>query len=480
MKGKFKKFLAASALALLCALRCVAASAADGDVPLAAAYEDESGSRVALPEGAFVRSGALWAPLDALRLMGAPAALGENKKSAVIKVENPADAFDIPALAQLAGGALSLDFPLIRVGEAYFFNMTGMQNLVKLDYRIESGSVIFTPNASAKAYLRGGAAKPEPKDGKLTLVWEHVAAENPDLGAQAPIPGLDVISPTWFNLKDAGGGMANRASFAYVEAAHRRGYLVWALVSNSFNAQMSSSFFRNARAMNLFIARLLIYAKLYGLDGVNLDFEGLDEADRANFVGFVSRLSEFLRAEGLTFSVDVFIPANTKSSRSHDRAALAKYADYIMLMAYDEHWRTCKVAGSVASLPWVARAVEGALAEGVPAEKLVLGVPFYMRRWEETRGPGGVSVKGYTLTMAGAEEILARRGLTMQWLPSAGQNYFAYSADGKVQKIWVEDAASIAKKLELVQKHGLAGIAAWRKGHEKPQVWDVISEMMGK
>ena len=158
MKGKVKKFLAASALALLCALRCAAASAADGDVPLAAAYEDESGSRVALPEGAFVRSGALWAPLDALRLMGAPAALGENKKSAVIKVENPADAFDIPALAQLAGGALSLDFPLIRVGEAYFFNMTGMQNLVKLDYRIESGSVIFTPNASAKAYLRGGAA----------------------------------------------------------------------------------------------------------------------------------------------------------------------------------------------------------------------------------------------------------------------------------------------------------------------------------
>ena len=49
-----------------------------------------------------------------------------------------------------------------------------------------------------------------------------------------------------------------------------------------------------------------------------------------------------------------------------------------------------------------------------------------------------------------------------------------------MQKIWVEDAASIAKKLELVQKHGLSGMAAWRKGHEKPQVWDVISEMMGK
>ena len=81
-----------------------------------------------------------------------------------------------------------------------------------------------------------------------------------------------------------------------------------------------------------------------------------------------------------------------------------------MLMAYDEHWRTSPRAGSVASMPWVTKAVEGTLAEGVPASKLVLGVPFYMRRWEETKSGEGVKVKGYTLTMAEAEELSAKRG----------------------------------------------------------------------
>ena len=72
-----------------------------------------------------------------------------------------------------------------------------------------------------------------------------------------------------------------------------------------------------------------------------------------------------------------------------------------MLMAYDEHWRTSPRAGSVASMPWVERAVQKTIEEGVPPAKLILGVPFYMRKWEETpTGQGKVKVKGSTLTMA--------------------------------------------------------------------------------
>ena len=89
--------------------------------------------------------------------------------------------------------------------------MSGMQNLVKLDFRREGGIVVFTPNNSAKGYVQSGVAKPAPISGKLTMVWEHVTLDNPNIGAQNAIPGLEVISPTWFNLMDANGGMANRA-----------------------------------------------------------------------------------------------------------------------------------------------------------------------------------------------------------------------------------------------------------------------------
>lgn len=454
--------------------------AAEGDEPVEIYFESQSGVQPDLLGTAFFRAGALWVPAEALRLMGVPLEDGPNNKCFYISVTDPAQRFDSPVLAQLAGRRIALYFPSLSVEGVSYFNMSGMQNLTNLDFRRENGSVVFTPNDSVRGYVQSGAVELPPISGKLTMTWEHVTLDNPNLGAQNAIPGLDVLSPTWFNLMDANGGMANRASAAYVESAHRRGYRVWGLVSNSFNAAMTTALFKNARAMNLFMARLIIYAKIYGLDGVNIDFEGMNETDRAQFVRFVARISELLRPEGLTLSVDVFIPANTKSSRSHDRGELAKYVDYVMLMAYDEHWRTSPRAGSVASMPWVTKAVEGTLAEGVPPSKLVLGVPFYMRRWEETKANGGVKVKGYTLTMAEAEELAAKRGAQMQWLETPGQYYFTYVANGKVQKIWVENAASIERKLSLVGKYGLAGMAGWRKCHEKPEVWDTILSLMGK
>ena len=481
MKDFLRRFIKTLLIAAFaCAVFGAAAFAAEGDETVEIYFAGEGGGQADLLGTAFFRAGALWVPAEALRVMGVPLYDGPNNKGFYINAADPARAFDIPVLAQLAGGGVSLYFPSLSVAGVSYFNMSGMQNLTKLDFRREGTRVVFTPNNSLKGYVQSGVAKPAPVSGKLTMVWDHVTLDNPNLGAQNAIPGLAVISPTWFNLMDAGGGLANRASAAYVESAHRKGYQVWGLVSNSFNASMTTGFFKNARAMNLFMARLLIYAKLYGLDGINVDFEGMDEADRAPFVRFIARLSELLRPEGLSLSVDVFIPANTKSSRSHDRGALAKYADYIMLMAYDEHWRTSPRAGSVASMPWVTKAVEGALAEGVPPAKLVLGVPFYMRRWEETKTSGGVKVKGYTLTMAEAEELSAKRGAPMQWLETLGQHYFTYTANGKVQKVWVENAASIERKLLLVDRYGLAGMAGWRRGHEKPEIWEMVAALMGR
>lgn len=468
------------AATFICAAMCVASAAAEGDEYTEIYFAKSVGARPELVGTAFFRAGALWVPADSLRAMNVPLVNGNDDRTLFIDVKNPAKAFDCGALNQLAGREIRLAFPALTEEGISYFNMSGMQNLTKLNYKRDRDIVVFTPNKSRKGYVKSSVPRPSKKQGKFTLVWEHVAKDNPDLAAQGTIRGLDVISPTWFNLTDENGGLANRASFAYAEAAHSKGYFVWGLVSNSFNASTTSAFFANKDAANLFAARIIIYAKMYGLDGINIDFEGMKESDRARYVLFFSKLSKILHAEGLTLSVDVFIPADTRSSRSHDRAALAKYADYVMLMAYDEHWRTSPTAGSVASLPWVTKAVEGTLAEGVPASKLVLGVPFYMRRWEETRTGKNVKVKSYTLTMQQAEEVSSRRNAPMQWLESIGQHYFTYMLNGKRQMVWVEDAESIKRKLELVKKHNLAGMAAWRKGHEKPEVWNVISEMMGK
>lgn len=480
MIENLKKTIAA--LCCLCAVLgtlCTAprAYAAEGDVPVTVSLEAMG---VSVPAGAgFWRGGDLWIAEDAAKTAGVPLIAAGNGKGYVIKVDAPAKVFDNKELDRLAGNSLNLYFPSLVENGISHFNITGMERITRIAVVTGKNNVILRKMADSEPLPSKQAKPANNKDGKIKGVWEHVPRWNPDLTSEPVIDGLDAILPTWFNLTDGQGGMANRASAAYVEEAHKRGLRVWALVSNGFSRTTSTEFFKNPRAVNIFVARLLAYAKLYNLDGVNIDFENLDVADRSQFVRFVAILAEQLKKAGLHSSVDVHIPSNSNTSKSHDRAALSKHVDLVMLMAYDQHWRTSPVSGSVASMPWVERAVKGCIAEGVPAEKLVLGVPFYMRRWEETSdGKGKVKVKSFTLTMSEAESNAARTSAEMHWLEDLGQHYYSYIENGKTYKVWVENAASLERKLNLVNKYGIAGMAAWRKGHENPVVWDTINNIV--
>ena len=451
--------------------------AADGDILVELYYDGGSGP-VNVGTG-ILRNGSLWAPAESMQRMGVALRGGPNGKGFYLDVQEPAEVFSMPELAKLAGRSLPLYFPSIIEDKVSYFNVSGMELLTKLSFELTEGSALFrVKNTSFAAYT--AAKQPNPAmQGKVSLVWAHITRDNPDLETEQVINGLGVLSPTWFNFMDGGGNIANRASVQYVEAAHKKGYQVWALVSNGFSKDFTTQFFRNARAMDLFTARMLAYARLYNLDGINVDFENVDEADKDAFVRFMSFCMPYFSARGLKTSVDVHVPGNSKSSRSHDRAKLSASVDYIMLMAYDEHWRTCQTAGSVASMPWVERAVQNTLAEGVPASKLVLGVPFYMRRWEETQiGGGRVKVKSFTLTMDEADSAAAKRGAVFQWNEAAGQDYYSYVENGKTYKVWVENEKSMERKLSLVSKYRLAGAAGWRKGHERGSIWNVFKQYL--
>lgn len=429
----------------------------------------------------LIRGKDIWVPIEALKMLGVPLRNGPNGKGFFMDIEQPAKVFAINEIEKLAGQVITLYFPsLINEGITYF-NVKGMELLTGIaSEETDAGLELKKQQYATPAVVE----KPDPTaltNKKIALVWGHVTRDNPNLDAEERIDALDVISPTWFNLMDGNGGMANRASAAFVQAAHKKGYHVWALVSNSFSKDYTTRFFNNPAAINLFIARILCYAKLYNLDGINIDFENVDVADRDKYVRFVSLLGSYLKSQGLVSSVDVIIPANTNSSRSHDRVGLSKHVDYVMLMAYDEHWRTCPRAGSVASLPWVERGVQKIIDEGVPPAKLVLGVPFYMRKWEETpAGQGKVKVKAATLTMAESEGLISQRSLSPVWLNDKGQYFYSYILGGKTYKVWVENKDSIKLKLALIDKYHLAGVAGWRKGHETPDVWDTIKTTLGK
>ena len=313
--------------------------------------------------------------------------------------------------------------------------------------------------------------------GKISLVWDHFLGEPVDLAQEDKIAGLTVISPTWFAVTDARGTVASKADWKYVQDAHDKGYKVWALISNSFDPDMTKVFLADESAQDRAVRQLLMYTALYYLDGINVDFENVYDDDKDRLTAFVARLADKLKEQHVVLSIDATVPSGVPMwSNCYDRAALAKIVDYFMVMTYDEHWRSSPVAGSVASIGWVERGIISTL-QYVPKEKLLMGVPFYTREWRES---GNGRVRASTMWMADVENKVARYGLTPKWLDEAGQHYIEYGDDNYRYKVWIEDGKSLGLKVDLAKKYELAGVAAWRKGFEKPGIWEAVHVALGK
>ena len=108
------------------------------------------------------------------------------------------------------------------------------------------------------------------------------------------------------------------------------------------------------------------------------------------------------------------------------------------------------------------------MLEEAPAEKVILGIPFYTRLWSES------PLKCSSVGMDEASRILSVNGVTPEWDSNCGQYYAQYEKDGKTYKIWLEEATSIEEKLKLMKANNLAGVAAWKLGLENSSIWDTI------
>ncbi|WP_405731676.1 glycosyl hydrolase family 18 protein [Anaerovibrio slackiae] len=318
--------------------------------------------------------------------------------------------------------------------------------------------------------------------GQLSVLWDWQAPgeKSGRLAEQPRLPGVNVLSPSWFIIANEKGKIKDKkgnASLDYVRQAHERGYQVWALITNDFNPDMTKKLLASPMGRANAVREMKSLAKKYQLDGINIDFENIHPEDKDRLTDFVGEISRALQAEGLTVSMDITIPSSSGMwSRCYDRRALAEQVDYLMLMAYDEHSAASTVSGSVASLGWVEKGITATLAEGVPPRKLLLGMPLYMRIWQEDIKTG--KAKGKTLSMSQAEQMIADRGLAPVWLPEAGQYYFEYAEGKSRYRVWQEHRRSLALKASLVSRYDLAGGAYWRSTLETPDVWETLAQVM--
>ncbi|MDY4975513.1 MAG: glycosyl hydrolase family 18 protein [Clostridia bacterium] len=345
----------------------------------------------------------------------------------------------------------------------------------------------FTTQQEEQGWLVSDAQTRLMTQQPVRLVWEY--ASRPDM-EYTNKNAANIVSPTWFKLIDEqetevmpkdsliteGLYLTDYYSAPFAKEAKKREQQIWGLCSNGFSPDRTRQVLSDDALRAALIQTIFSKATEYGLEGINLDFENMYQEDRDLFTQFVRECYLYARECGVILSVDVTKIEETSHfySMCYHRGDLSRYADYMMLMAYDQHPRSSQVPGPIAALDWTEEGLTGVLEE-VPADRLILGVPFYTRIWETKEGQ---VTDAPAASMEEVQALVEEKNLTPLWSDTEQLHYVEYAQEDALYKIWIEDQDSMAARIELIRQYSLAGIAGWSGGYETPQIWELIGDRL--
>ena len=376
------------------------------------------------------------------------------------------------------GGIKSLILADVQKGDTLLY-LENLDNWCKVMTADGYTGYIQTEDISEPEAIEARTAKKDSyeritRDHKINLVWhQSTSTESNDAMAEmtAEMTGVNVISPTWFSVTDETGTISSLASADYVKLAHDAGREVWGLIDNFNEAFDETTDLAYASVRSRIIEQLLAEAASCGMDGINVDFENLKEAGIPHYLQFLRELTSAAHAQNLVVSVDTPVPQ--AYTMYYQRGEQARFVDYMIVMAYDEHFAGSEEAGSVSSLPFVQQAVEE-MTRVMPADQVICGIPFYTRVWTEKFGQSAITSE--VLGMDGAKNYAKENQMTETWDASLGQTVATVETSDARYTIWMEDEQSMEEKLKVIQSADLAGVAEWKLGFECADVWSLISE----
>lgn len=376
------------------------------------------------------------------------------------------------------GGIKSLILADVQKGDTLLY-LENLDNWCKVMTADGYTGYIQTEDISEPEAIEARTAKKDSyeritRNHKINLVWhQSTSTESNDAMAEmtAEMTGVNVISPTWFSVTDETGTISSLASADYVKLAHEAGREVWGLIDNFNEAFDETTDLAYASVRSRIIEQLLAEAASCGMDGINVDFENLKEAGIPHYLQFLRELTSAAHAQNLVVSVDTPVPQ--AYTMYYQRGEQARFVDYMIVMAYDEHFAGSEEAGSVSSLPFVQQAVEE-MTRVMPADQVICGIPFYTRVWTEKFGQSAITSE--VLGMDGAKNYAKENQMTETWDASLGQNVATVETSDARYTIWMEDEQSMEEKLKVIQSADLAGVAEWKLGFECADVWSLISK----
>ena len=319
-------------------------------------------------------------------------------------------------------------------------------------------------------------------EGKVDMFWDYFSqyVQAPDRTGQT-IEGVNVVSPSFFYLDSNGNLKENvgNSGLTYIEWAHSNGYKVWPMISNAdAGIKVTSTIINSYTKRQELIQEIVEMCVKYEIDGVNIDFENMYEADKDKYSRFIIELVPRMQEMGLVTSVDVTAPDGDPNwSLCYDRNVLGDVADYLVLMAYDQYGTSSTTPGTTAGYNWIETSLKKMLEyDEVDSEKIILGLPMYTRIWTIKKDG---TVSSSVVNMVDVNKSIPT-GVEKQWDDTLKQYYVEYASGTSTKKMWIEDGTSIAAKVSLVTQYNLGGTSCWEKDRETSNIWTIIREELEK
>ena len=294
----------------------------------------------------------------------------------------------------------------------------------------------------------------------------------------AHLDRISMLSPGWYDA-NGDGTITGYARKDIIDTAHAHGIQIVPLVVNAnVDPDVAHAVLSDAGGRATLISNLVQEARQFGYAGFQLDFEQISWTDGALYTALVEECARAFHAAQLSLSVAVIprlggddaAPGTLRDyfrnwSGAYDFPNLAKAADFLSIMTYDEH-NGVTPPGPVSSIPWMRKALDFTL-RGIPPHKATLGLPTYYHDWT---GVGHLTSSSYEDAL-----ILAQRyGATPVFDQDLDEMHLTYLRNGVNHELWYENGDTLRRKLPLMYEYQLRGISVWRLGFEDPAFWDLI------
>jgi len=279
----------------------------------------------------------------------------------------------------------------------------------------------------------------------------------------------------------ADGAISNPAGWPWtdlINTAHQNGVKV-ILTAVNFDADAIHAILTNNSVRQTFINNVKSKMQAYGLDGVNIDFEGMYGSDEGAVINaFMAELTDSIHSAFPGSEVSIDGPA-VNWNNDWDFNGLSASCDYIFIMGYAFSGSFSATSGSTAPLTGgsinITNTVETQYQDADP-QKLILGVPYYGQKFQTAGKEAHATVEESLGSVTYRSAISGYKSYGTLWDTETQSPWYRYQSSSKWYQVWVDNDSSISAKFSLADRNQYKGVGMWALNYDGSSVdfWNVI------